>query len=45
MVGTHRDPFLGIAATHKPVKVHGMVLDRIVAGKMNESRILVNAFI
>ncbi len=41
--GTHRGTFLGIPATGKRVNVPGMVLDRLVAGRMAESRILMNS--
>ena len=41
--GTHRGEFLGIPATGKRVEVKGMVLDRVVAGKMSESRILMDS--
>ena len=40
--GTHRGTFLGIPATGKTVNVPGMVLDRLAAGRMAESRILMN---
>ena len=40
--GTHRGTFLGIPATGRQMKVSGMVLDRIVAGRMKESRILMD---
>src|SRR6478609_2480183 len=40
--GTHRGEFLGISATGKQIKVAGMVLDRVGAGKMTESRILMD---
>jgi steroid delta-isomerase-like uncharacterized protein len=40
--GTHRDRFLGIPATGKPVEVKGVVIDRLEAGKMAESRILMD---
>ncbi len=40
--GTHRGEFLGISATGRQIKVTGMVLDRVVAGKMAESRILMD---
>ena len=40
--GTHRGTFLGISATGRQVKVSGMVLDRVVAGRMAESRILMD---
>src|SRR5262249_30254519 len=32
--GTHRAPFLGVPATGKPVKVWGVVIDRLVNGKI-----------
>jgi steroid delta-isomerase-like uncharacterized protein len=40
--GTHRGTFLGIHATGNRVEVAGMVLDRVIEGKMAESRILMN---
>jgi len=40
--GTHQGPFLGIPATGKPVKVSGVVIDRLEEGKMADSRILMN---
>ena len=40
--GTHRAPFLGIPATGKPVEVKGVVIDRLEAGKMADSRILMD---
>ncbi len=41
--GTHRDVFLGIPATGRSVRVTGMVIDRVVDGKMAESRILMDS--
>jgi steroid delta-isomerase-like uncharacterized protein len=38
--GTHRGEFFGVPATGKQISVKGMVVDRVVAGKMVESRIL-----
>lgn len=42
--GTHRGEFLGIPATGKSVSVKGVVIDRVVAGKMTDSRILMDTF-
>ena len=40
--GTHRGEFFGVPATGKQIKVKGMVVDRVVTGKMVESRILMD---
>jgi steroid delta-isomerase-like uncharacterized protein len=40
--GTHRGTFLGVPATGKPVKVWGMVIDRVESGKIKETRILMD---
>jgi steroid delta-isomerase-like uncharacterized protein len=40
--GTHKGEFLGIPATGRPVSVKGVVIDRIVGGKMTDSRILMD---
>jgi steroid delta-isomerase-like uncharacterized protein len=40
--GTHRDTFLGIPATGRSVEVKGTVIDRLEAGKMADSRILMD---
>jgi steroid delta-isomerase-like uncharacterized protein len=40
--GTHRGDFMGIPATGNQVVVNGVVIDRIVEGKMVDSRILMN---
>ena len=40
--GTHRGEFLGVRATARPVKVWGMVIDRIQDGKIKETRILMD---
>ena len=42
--GTHRGNFLGIAATGRRVSVPGVVIDRLHAGKMADSRILMDTF-
>jgi steroid delta-isomerase-like uncharacterized protein len=40
--GTHHGTFLGIPATGKSVIVKGVVIDRLVGGKMTDSRILMD---
>ncbi len=40
--GTHRGEFFGVPATGKQITVKGMVVDRLMAGKMAESRILMD---
>jgi steroid delta-isomerase-like uncharacterized protein len=40
--GTHRGPFLGVPATHRPVKVWGMVIDRFEGGKIRDTRIIMD---
>jgi steroid delta-isomerase-like uncharacterized protein len=40
--GTHKGTFLGIPATGKGVSVKGVVIDRVVGGKMTNSRILMD---
>jgi steroid delta-isomerase-like uncharacterized protein len=40
--GTHRDTFIGIPATGRSVTINGFVIDRLEAGKMAESRILMD---
>jgi steroid delta-isomerase-like uncharacterized protein len=40
--GTHRENFLGIPATGRKVTVPGVVIDRLNAGKMSDSRILMD---
>ncbi len=42
--GTHRGPFMGIPATNRGVTVKGVVIDRLAAGKMSDSRILMDTF-
>jgi steroid delta-isomerase-like uncharacterized protein len=41
--GTHQGAFMGIPATGKPVKVKGVVIDRVVGGWMVDSRILMDS--
>jgi steroid delta-isomerase-like uncharacterized protein len=40
--GTHRGTFLGVPATGRGVNVKGIVIDRLVEGKMKDSRILMD---
>ena len=40
--GTQHGPFLGVPATGRHVTVKGVVIDRLVAGKMADSRILMD---
>jgi steroid delta-isomerase-like uncharacterized protein len=42
--GTQRGNFLGIPATGRPVTVKGVVIDRLVNGRMTDSRILMDTF-
>ena len=41
--GTHRGEFFGVPATERPVKVWGMVIDRLEAGRIKETRIIMDA--
>jgi steroid delta-isomerase-like uncharacterized protein len=40
--GTHRGTFFGVPATGRSVSVKGVVFDRLVGGKMTDSRILMD---
>jgi steroid delta-isomerase-like uncharacterized protein len=40
--GTQRGPFLGVPATGRCITVKGVVIDRLSAGKMADSRILMD---
>lgn len=40
--GTHHGDFLGIPATGRPVSVWGMVIDRVVDGRIKETRIIMD---
>jgi len=42
--GTHRGTFLGVPASGRSVSVKGVVIDRLAAGKMADSRILMDNF-
>ena len=41
--GTHKGTFLGVPATGKRVSVKGVVIDRVVGGRMTDSRILMDS--
>jgi steroid delta-isomerase-like uncharacterized protein len=41
--GTHRGEFLGVPATERPVKVWGIVIDRLEAGKIKHTRIIMDS--
>jgi steroid delta-isomerase-like uncharacterized protein len=40
--GTHRGSFFGVPATGKPVRVWGIVIDRLQSGRIKETRILMD---
>jgi steroid delta-isomerase-like uncharacterized protein len=40
--GTHRGAFIGIPPSGRPVKVWGMVIDRIEDGRIKDTRILMD---
>ncbi len=40
--GTHRGEFLGIAATGRPVRVWGIVIDRLEDGRIKDTRIIMD---
>jgi steroid delta-isomerase-like uncharacterized protein len=40
--GTHQGAFLGVPATGRRITVKGTVIDRLVAGRMADSRILMD---
>jgi predicted ester cyclase len=40
--GTHQAGFLGIPATHRPIRVWGMVIDRFAGDKIVSTRILLD---
>ena len=42
--GTHQGEFLGIPATHRPIRVWGMVIDRFAEEKIVSTRILMDTF-
>lgn len=40
--GTHRGEFFGVPATGKPVRVWGIVIDRLEAGRIKETRLIMD---
>src|ERR1700690_2101652 len=40
--GTHQGDFLGVPATERHVKIWGMVIDRLLHGKIKETRIIMD---
>ena len=40
--GTHKGEFLGIPATGRPVRVWGIVIDRVEDGRIKDTRIIMN---
>ena len=41
---THKGEFLGVSATGKPVRVWGVVIDRLEEGRIKETRIIMDTF-
>jgi steroid delta-isomerase-like uncharacterized protein len=42
--GRHKAPFLGVPATGRSVRVWGIVIDRLVEGRIKDTRILMDIF-
>jgi len=42
--GTHQGEFLGVPATGKPVRVWGVVIDRLEKGRIKDTRIIMDIF-
>jgi steroid delta-isomerase-like uncharacterized protein len=40
--GTHKGAFLGVPATDRPVRVWGMVIDRLENGRIKDTRIIMD---
>ena len=40
--GTHKGGFLGVAATGRPVRVWGVVIDRLENGRIRDTRIIMD---
>jgi steroid delta-isomerase-like uncharacterized protein len=41
--GTHRGEFLGVPATGRPVRVWGIVIDRLEEGRIKDTRIIMDS--
>jgi len=41
--GTHQGEFFGVPATGKPVRVWGVVIDRLEAGRIKDTRLLMDS--
>ncbi|MCW1912090.1 ester cyclase [Luteolibacter sp. GHJ8] len=41
--GTHQGEFLGVPATGQPVRVWGMIIDRLEGGRIKDTRMLMDA--
>ena len=41
--GTHKAEFFGVSATGRPVRVWGVVIDRLEGGKIKDTRIIMDA--
>ena len=42
--GTHKGTFLSVPATGRPVRVWGIVIDRLQAGRIQDTRIIMDIF-
>ena len=42
--GTHKGEFLGVPATGRPVRVWGIVMDRLENGRIKDTRIIMDTF-
>lgn len=42
--GTHKGPFLGVPATGRSVRVWGIVIDRLEAGRIKDTRLIMDVF-
>lgn len=42
--GTHQGEFMGVPATGHPVRVWGVVIDRLEAGRIKDTRIIMDSF-